>query len=301
MQSTRIKLFSLFLVLLLAILACGGSDDSGSLVATADSGTSLNESPDLDADGDSEELARPAFYSMGEIIEIDDLQIALAEVELNGNILEASFVIKNNGNSEETISTILSFSAKNENAESLEEEIFDCDPSLGGTIVPGGVMRGKICWSAGSLPVRLYFQPGLFSSNTIAWEALEQGSSVVEMASNIATSYEIGDVIEIDDHTVSVQEAELSNGRLEVTFLIENLGDDEMTVSSLLSFDSINEIGESLELDIFDCEPGIDGTIIASDRTRGKVCWKGATYPATVIYDASFLGSGGTIVWIFEE
>lgn len=289
-----LRVISIFIVLVISALACGsGASDSGKLLESAgnttDNSTEENSSDSV-----------PAFFSVGDLVEVKDQIISLTSVELQGNILVATFAVKNTGPGELSLSTLLSFSAKNEQAELLEEDIFDCEPSLGGTIVSGDVITGKICWKGGSFPARIYFDPSLFGSGTVVWDIPQAASSQVLLNADELKSFAVGDVVEINDHTISLVEVSIVNERLTATFLIENMGSSELNISSILSFDTKDLNGASLEMDIFDCSPGLDGTLVVGDKLRGSICWTGASFPVTIYYDASLFGSG-TIVWVLTE
>lgn len=234
------------------------------------------------------------------MVEVKDQLIALTSVELQGTTLIATFKVKNTGSGELTLSTLLSFSAKNDQSELLEEDIFDCGPSLGGTIVSGDVVTGQICWTGGSFPARIYYDPSLFGSGTVAWDVPQAATSDVSIETDDLISFAISDVVEINNQTISLVEVTIVNGRLTATFLIENTGTSELNISSLLSFDAKDSNGASLEMDIFDCSPGLDGTIVAGDKLRGSICWVSAAFPITIYYDASLFGSG-TVVWELTE
>lgn len=288
------RIIYITIVLIISALACSsGTSDSGSLV----------ESAPEQANGNSEASpteSGPTFFVVGDLVEVKDQLIALTSVELIGTTLIATFKVKNTGSEELTLSTFLSFSAKNDQSELLEEDIFDCGPSLGGTIVSGDVVTGQICWNGGSFPARIYYDPSLFGSGTVVWDVPQAATSDISLDADDLKSFAKGDVVEINNLTISLVEITIVNGRLTATFLIENIGTEELIISSFLSFDAKDSNGASLEMDIFDCSPGLDGTVVAGDMLRGSICWIGAAYPLTLYYDASLFGSG-TIVWELTE
>jgi hypothetical protein len=109
-------------------------------------------------------------YQPGEIVDVGDHTIVLNEYSFKGNVAIASFTIENTSNDEMTVSTLLNFSARNADGERLSEEIFDCSPSLGGTIYAGERMRGNICYKDAGDNTRLYYEASLFSKGAIIWE-----------------------------------------------------------------------------------------------------------------------------------
>lgn len=111
------------------------------------------------------------IYKVGEIIQIGSSTITLNSATFNGAILDTNFTIENNGTEEMAISSIISFSAKDDSGTKLEEEIFDCGSSIGGSILPGDKTKGSVCWKGfTSDTVKIYYTPDLFSSQTVVWE-----------------------------------------------------------------------------------------------------------------------------------
>lgn len=113
-----------------------------------------------------------------------------------------------------------------------------------------------------------------------------------------AQSYQIGDIIQVNDHTIVLNSATLTGGRLHANFTIENKGSDEMAVSSLMQFSAKDSEGVKLEEDIFDCgTSSMGGTILPGDKLKGDICWTGASTTTIKIYYDASLFSSGTIVW----
>ena len=142
-------------VLVLATLACGGSN-TGVKVDEVDTAT---KAP-----------AEVETYGVGDVIEVKGQTIVLNSVELTGKILQANFTVENKGDDEFTVSTILSFSAKDDEGTKLEEDIFDCSPGLGGTILAGDKSKGNVCYeTTGNAPYKIYYEATLFGSGAIVW------------------------------------------------------------------------------------------------------------------------------------
>ena len=110
--------------------------------------------------------------------------------------------------------------------------------------------------------------------------------------------YHVGDVIQVETHTIVLNSAEINGDLLKANLTIENKGSSEITVSSMLSFTAKAEDGTKLEQDIFDCgSSSLDGSILAGDKLRGDICWKGLTTNTVKIYYAASLFGSGAIVW----
>jgi hypothetical protein len=113
--------------------------------------------------------------------------------------------------------------------------------------------------------------------------------------------YGVGDVIQVENHTISLNSVEWVGNMLKVNFTIENKGSDEITISSFLLFSARNFEGEKLDQEIFDCSPGLDGSVLAGDRLRGNICYKGAdATPIRIYYEATLFGRGA-IVWEVDK
>ena len=109
--------------------------------------------------------------------------------------------------------------------------------------------------------------------------------------------YKVSDVVQVKDHTITLNSATIQADILKANFTIENKGKDEIAVSSLLSFDAKDTEGTKLESSIFDCGSSLDGKILAGDKLKGDICWKGLTTDkARIYYEANIFGSGA-IVW----
>ena len=146
------------LALVLASLACGG-DNTGEKVGEA---------------GEEPASAPPKVetYNVGDIVKTSDQTIVLNNYEFQGNRIIANFTIENLGTDDATISTMLDFTARDQDGSDLELDIFDCSPDLGGTLLPGDKMKGNVCFedTQNVTKVRIYYEAELFGSGAVVWE-----------------------------------------------------------------------------------------------------------------------------------
>lgn len=144
-------------VLIITALACGSSN-TGTKVGDA---TSAPTAP-----------PQVAIYKVGEVIEVETQTIVMNSAEIQGDVLIANFTIENKGTSDLAVSSLLSFSAKDNEGSKLEQEIFDCGTSsLDGTILPGDKLKGDICYKGLTTDsVKIYYEADLFGSGAIVWE-----------------------------------------------------------------------------------------------------------------------------------
>ena len=112
------------------------------------------------------------------------------------------------------------------------------------------------------------------------------------------TIYHVGDVIQLNDHTILLDSAQIVATQLQTNFTVENTGSQDVNVSSLLSFDARLMDGTQLEQDIFDCPGGqLDGKVLPGDRLKGSLCWTGVIGNAVRIQYTPNLFSSGATVW----
>jgi hypothetical protein len=109
-------------------------------------------------------------HKTGEVIQIGDQTIMLNGTEFQGNILKATYIIENKGSSAMTISSMLSFTAKDSEGTPLEQEIIDCGTGLDGKILPGFNLKGDICWNVATTNLVNIYYTKLYSSWSVMWE-----------------------------------------------------------------------------------------------------------------------------------
>jgi hypothetical protein len=111
-------------------------------------------------------------------------------------------------------------------------------------------------------------------------------------------THAVGEIIQVENHTIVLNSYEFQDSTLKANFTIENLGSEDLNVSSLLSFTAKDTEGTKLEMEIFDCgTSSLDGTVLPGDKLKGDICWSGAnTDTIKIYYEASLLGSGA-VVW----
>jgi len=306
-------------VLLLASLACGGSNE-GQVVtpdvkkaeeeaapAEEEAAPAEEEAAPAEAEAVQEEEAKPAFevFEVGDLIEVKDHTIRLNSVEYQGTILVANFTIENLGSSDLGVSSMLSFSAKKNDGTKLEQEIFDCGTSgLDGSVLPGDRLRGDICWSPASPDdgIRIYYEASLFGQGAVVWNATEGVAEEPETGAGAPPQievFQVGDLVEVQEHQIRLNSLEYRGTVLVADFTVENPGDSDVDMSSMMSFSAKKGDGTKLEQEIFDCgTSALDGKVLPGDRLRGTICWAAASPDAgiRIYYEAALLGEGA-VVW----
>ena len=108
--------------------------------------------------------------------------------------------------------------------------------------------------------------------------------------------YKVGDIVQVQDHTIVLNSAKFQNNILKANFTIENKGAQDVLVSSMMSFSAKDTDGVKLEQSIFDCGTSLDGKVLPGDKLKGDICWKATTSPIKIYYEANLFGSGA-VVW----
>ncbi len=153
--------FLVVLVIVIIALTSGGSDSDGKpTIATTTAQPGMITLP-----------TQAGFYKVGDVITLKDHTITMNSATTTSGVLDVNFTIENTSSEDMAPSSFFNFSAKNNEGEKLSEEIFDCGASIGGTLIPGDKTKGSICYDiTGSAPYKIYYSPGLLSSDTYVWE-----------------------------------------------------------------------------------------------------------------------------------
>jgi len=301
-----------FGLVLFVSLACGSSNEGTKVTPVAVEAT-LTSPPVSEEAGTvatpaataPQPASTTATFEVGDLVEVERHTIRLNRVEYRGDVLIANFTIENNGNSDVNVSSLMSFSAKKSDGTQLTQEIFDCDEAgLDGKVLPGDKLRGGICWSGASPDdgIRIYYEASLFGKGAVIWNAVAGTAEPLDTATDSAPDgevYKVGDLVQVGEHTIRLNSIEYRGEMLVANFLIENHGDADVNVSSMLSFSAKRDDGTKLDQAIFDCDAaGLDGNILPGDRLRGSICWSGASPEdgIKVYYEASLFGRGA-VVW----
>jgi len=115
------------------------------------------------------------------------------------------------------------------------------------------------------------------------------------------TTYALGDIVQLQDHTISLNAFEITNNILKANFTIENLGTEPLAISSILSFDIKDGEGTKMEQDIFNCGSAVDGSVLPGDKSKGDICWsvlQAKSVPFKIYYQPKVFSSESTVVWI---
>ena len=257
------------------------------------------EVADTDAGGSSLEIT-----PIGETVAFDDHTIRLSSVEyLDSGTLMVGFLVINTGSEGITVSSIMSVEAKKEDGTKLTINIFDCGPGFDGNILPGDNLKGYICWEGASPEdgIKIYYQSDFVGGDSVVWAAVEGAAGEDIAASPTVKIFAVEEIAKLQTHTIVINTAEYQNGKLKVNFTITNTGSgqEELNISSLMSFDARTTFGEKLKQDYFDCGTSLDGTILPGDLLRGDICWEGAEEGSGVkVFYQGDLGSSNVIPWM---
>lgn len=303
MSKRNNSIIIIILVLSLSIsLACGSSNE-GTKITTEPSETSGNT--ETSETQETESSAR-SIFEVGDLIDVEEHTIRLNSIEYKGTTLVANFSVENNGDSDISISSMLAFSAKKEDGTKLDQEIFDCEASgLDGSVIVGDRLRGSICWSEANPDdgIKIYYEASMFGEGAVVWETVAAVSEP-EINSDAELKVDVfktGDVIQVNNHSIVLNEITFEGDVLMANFTIENQGDSDISVSSMLSFYARTRDGSELEQDIFACGSSLNGDVLPSDKLKGDICWSGANVAdgIKIYYEADLFGQGA-VVWVVE-
>ena len=113
-------------------------------------------------------------------------------------------------------------------------------------------------------------------------------------------TFKVGDVVDVGDHKITLNEVNLPGGTLTANFTVENTGNKDVIISSLVSFNAKDAEGTKLEYAMCDSAQ-LDGKVLPGDRSKGNIRWKGVTSTkgVKIYYEPQLFGSGA-IVWELE-
>ncbi len=309
-KHSKIWLLAPLVFIFVVSLACGGTANTGTKVGEVSATqTSVPNNPTqatVILAPTNTPKPQNVVYKVGDVIDLGDHMISMYGAEYRGEMLIGRFIIGNTGDEEINVSSLLSFSAKNPDGTKLDTEIFDCGSSLSGTLPPGDILKGEICWTGAQTGTKVYYQADLFGTGTVVWEV---PNTVADMEVTFPgltslvinqTIYKVGDLINAEGHYIALIGAEYQNDLLVASFILGNNSDKDISVSSMVSFSAKLPSGEKLDQEIFECNPGLNGTLVPGDRLQGKICWKGAQPGTKIYYDASIF-EAGMIVWEISE
>ncbi len=250
-------------------------------------------------------------FRVGETVEVQDHTLTVLSVEQQGGRLRVEVQINNTGTEDLIISSILLFAARDSSGEDLE---FSFGPGIGsvdGTVLPNDKLKGTLEYKlpAGATGLRLYYTPGLFGEGAIVFALdaeAEQNPFAVppELADpqefSRGTVYAVGDAVASGDVVAAMVEARVAGRKLTATFVIHNVGDDDLNVSSIISFEAKDGEGEKGAFS-FTLDGQLDGKVLPGDSLRGNVQWEFAAAPvgAKVYFKPELIG-GDTIVWAVD-
>ncbi len=145
-------------VLALASLACGSSDQSGTKVGSTG------------GDASPTQAAKTATYKIGDVVKVGKHTIVLNSAKVSQNTLIANFTVENQGSKEFTVSSLLSFEAKDAEGTKLDLDIVHCSNMIDGAVDGFDKRKGNICWDAATVPARIYYRADMLGEGAVIWQ-----------------------------------------------------------------------------------------------------------------------------------
>jgi hypothetical protein len=162
----------------------------------------------------------------------------------------------------------------------------------------------KICFYEGIM-ITLVMIGIIVSILSVACGESNEGQKIGEAPQPISNSptpkvtvstFAVGDIVKVQDQTITMNSAIISGNTLMANFTVENQGAKDVNLSSLISFEARDTEGQKLDIS-FGNGPSLDGSVLPGDKMRGDIVWNGlATDSAKIYYRANFIGSGA-VVW----
>lgn len=116
-----------------------------------------------------------------------------------------------------------------------------------------------------------------------------------------STMHSAGEPIQLAERTITLDTFEFTEKLLQLTFIIENTGTNELNVSIDTQFHVQKPDGTKLELDLENCgTPGLEGAIPSKGKVQGNICYKGPFDGPVLIYYFPDVTSDEEIIWQVE-
>lgn len=110
-------------------------------------------------------------YQAGEPAPVEGQIVTLNSAAVSGSILKANFTVENKGSEEFTVSSLMSFYARDPQGMRLESEYFDCGSSLDGKVLPADKLKGDVCWqTGGASEFTLYYEASMLGKGAAVWK-----------------------------------------------------------------------------------------------------------------------------------
>lgn len=272
----------------LTILACccGGGGGGGGSWDTTDLTT--------DSGSDSKKV-----HALGEVVTIKKHRVAMHEAKFTEQGMVAGFTMANDGTESIEVSTIIGWEARNSDGTTLDQDFFACDTGLGGTLMPGELLKGNVCWDGAKPGLKITYTPDLFGDKVV-WEIAEAGTAdpgITANASAAPASKAVGEAVILNDQNITLNSATIKSKKLTANFLIVNTGSTDISVSGMMGFEARTPDGTTLEQDFFNCKSDLSGTVMPGDKLKGNICWTNAVEGTKIYYTPSLFG-GTTITWV---
>jgi hypothetical protein len=247
-------------------------------------------------------------FRIGYTIEVQDHTFTVLSVDSSGGKILIEVQINNTGTEDLTISSILLFAAKDSTGQKLAYSFALGAGGVDGIVLGNDKLKGTLAYElpAGATGVRLYYTPDLFAEGAIVValdSAAEQDPFPVpaELASPQAFAngsvYGVGEAISNGDVVAALIDSQISGNKVVATFVIRNIGNDDLNLSSIISFEAKDGEGTKGEYSL-SLDGSIDGKILPGDSLRGNVAWTFSGPPTGVkVYFKPALFGGDTIVW----
>lgn len=137
----------------------------------------------------------------------------------------------------------------------------------------------------------------LACGSTTTGEKVGESNPAATSAPVTVQTYKVGDVVKVEDYTLTLNTADVTGSKLVANFTFDNTGGSkEQIVSSIISFSAKDLDGTKLEFSFCDGS-GLDGKVLAGDKLRGDLCWDGVKPDLGLKIYYEVMLSSGAVVW----
>ena len=233
-----------------------------------------------------------SVYAADESQTADGRTLTLLSSSISGSKVTATFRIENNSKESINMSTLMDWSAKDATGKKLELDWMCAD--LNGTLLANDFIKGDICFDGViEQPVKIYYDTALWGGKTLVF-TVGQGKAQ-NTINDIPDKDKDENTQSTKDRDVTLVDAVISGNRIAATFRIENKGNKDISLSSLMDWSAKDGSGQKLDYDWMCAD--LNGTLLPDDFIKGDICFTGITEMPVKLYYETALWGGETLVF----
>jgi hypothetical protein len=145
----------------------------GAIVVALDDDAAAAPFPRPAETANAKTFVKGTTYNSGDAVINKGIVAKLVSARLEAGTLSAAFLIYNGGQKDVSISSMVSFEAKDSEGAKGKFKFATQGTQLDGTLVPGDTLKGTLSWefSPKASDLKIYYTDNLFLGDTIVWSA----------------------------------------------------------------------------------------------------------------------------------